>query len=289
MLLKQVEGVLEKGGFDYCLSEGCFDIAAQRDFTMFLKVLGNVDSFQEAQATNLKVVSQGFGATVALIGLHTRRETLRDNIVYDRFDIPTLTPTTLESMLVNDMMPLVYRARGGLFSEISPEKLRQARERAGLTQQELADRVGISRKSIYEHEHEKKKAVLEVVKKIESLVGSVSEPADIRVAYPAVERAGDGFERLVAGDLRKIGFSTDIVYQTPFNILAREGTSLILSKADENRKRLEKSVDHISGIADLMDVPALAVTKDDTELGIPTVTEKDLRTLNTRDLRRLLK
>jgi putative transcriptional regulator len=288
MLLRQVENTLEKSGFGYCVSDGCFDIAARRNFTMFLKVLGNVDSFQEAQATNLKVLSRGFGATVALVGLHTRRESLRDNIVYDRFDIPTLTPTTLESMLVNDLMPLIYRSRGGLFSEINPDKLRNAREKAELTQQELAKRVGVTKKNIYEHEHEKKKALLRVVKKIENLVGNVSDPININTNYEAVNKPADVFERLVSYDLRKMGFSTDIIYQTSFNILAKEGNTMILSKADDNRRRLEKNADHISDLADLMNMHALAITKDDMELEIPTVMERDLRTLGAKDLRRLL-
>ncbi|MBI3190989.1 hypothetical protein HYZ41_04785, partial [archaeon] len=80
LLLKQVENILEKGGFDYCEYSGCFDIAASRRFTLFLKVLDNVDSFQETQANNLKIISDDLDATVGLVGTHTRREHLQNNI-----------------------------------------------------------------------------------------------------------------------------------------------------------------------------------------------------------------
>jgi putative transcriptional regulator len=151
-IMNDVEKSLERGGFEHCRCEGCFDIAARRDFTIFLKVLNNVDSIQESQANNLKIISKGFDAAVAVVGLRTRRESLRDNVVYERFDIPTFTPPTLENIIANDRLPYIYRRRGGFFAEIDPARLKAGRQKAGLSQAGLADRVGVTKKNIYEHE-----------------------------------------------------------------------------------------------------------------------------------------
>lgn len=290
LLTKEVEDILEKGGFEYCLYDGCFDIAAQRDFTFFLKILNNVDSFQETQATNLKIISRDFSAAIAVIGTDTRRERLKDNIIYERFDVPTFTAGTLENMLVNDLFPLLYRARGGLFADINPEKLRQNREKAGLTQAQLAEMIGVSKKNVYEHEHARKKALLEVVEKIEKTIGSVSDAAVLNFHYPDAKNIPkDVFEKMVFSDLNRIGFSADFVYQTPFNIVAKSENILLMSKADENGRRVRKGIEHVSRISELTEVPAVAVTKEEIDLDIPTVSERELRGMSKKDIRKLLK
>ena len=74
MLLQSVAKILEHHGFDWCACHGCFDIAARKRELMFLKVLDNVDSFQEEQARNLAMLSERLGASVSLVGTHTRYE-----------------------------------------------------------------------------------------------------------------------------------------------------------------------------------------------------------------------
>ncbi len=291
MLINRVEGILEDGGFDYCSSEGCFDIAAHRDFTLFLKVLENVDSIKAEHAKNLKILSETFGASVALIGLHTRRENLRDNIVYERFDIPAFTPATLESIVVNEVMPLLYRFKGGLFADVNPEKLRTKREKAGFTQKELAEQVGITKKNVYEHERVKKKALYDHVKIIEKLIGNITDSANIRTSFREESNIPkDGFEKIVFRDFKKMGFSSGLVYKSPFNIVVKNREIMILSKADENKRRIEKDVPHIISISDVIDVPAIAVTREDMELDIPSIQEKDLREMRSvREIRKMLK
>lgn len=291
LIMKEVECILDKGGFEYCRYDGCFDIAATRDFTLFLKILGNVDSFQESQATNLKILSRDFNATVAIVGVHTRRENLENNILYERFEIPTFTTATLENIVVNDMFPFLYRFRGGLFAEINPEKLRARRARAGLTQQELADEVGITKKNVYEHEHARKKAVHVTVKRIEKLIGKVTDPLNLRADFShVVNEPKERFERIVYKDFRRIGFYADFVGQTPFNIVAKNHSIMIVSKADENRKRIEKDVPHILMFSEVMDLPAIAVTKEKMDLDIPTIKEEELREIRyVKDLKKMLR
>lgn len=291
LILKEVENILEKGGFDYCVYGGCFDVAARRDFTLFLKILGNVDSLHENQARNLKILSKDFNATVALIGNHTRRENLNDNVIYERFEIPTFTPATLESIIINDMFPFLYRFRGGVFAEINPDKLRSNRTKAGLTQEELAEKVGTTKKSIYEHEHSRKKTIYTTVKKIEMLIGDVTNPLTLHVDFSdAFNEPKDRFEEIVSNDFKRIGFRADYIYQAPFNIIAKDEKIMILSKADENKKRIEKDVPHIAKLSEIVKLPALAVTKENMELDIPTIKEEELREIHhTRELRKRLR
>jgi putative transcriptional regulator len=290
LIFKRVEKILDNSGFNYCLYEGCFDIAASRDFTVFLKILTNVDSFQENQANNLKIISENMDAAIGLVGIHTRREELKDNIVYERFDVPTFTPNTLENILVNDIAPVICRFRGGLFAEINAEKLRKNRQAAGLTQSDLAEHVGVTKKSIYEHEHEDKKADLGVVKKIEKYIGSVVNPQSLMKKYSFQRNEPhERFEAVVSKDLRGIGFGTDIIYQTPFNIVAKERKMLIMSRADDNSRKIKKAAPFISQISDITKVPAVAITKEEINIDIPSISEKELREMKMRDIKKFIK
>src|SRR3989338_7190590 len=110
-LINRVERVLEENNYDYSEYSGCFDIVARRKETMLLKVLDNIDSFQEHQSLNLKVLSSQLEANTFLIGDHTRRENLMDNVIYDRFGIFSMTVRTFGNIIDNEM-PLLYRNRG---------------------------------------------------------------------------------------------------------------------------------------------------------------------------------
>jgi putative transcriptional regulator len=291
-LLRHVEDILDRGGFDYCeYNYGCFDIAARRKFTLFLKVLDNVDSFQETQANNLKIIAGDVGATIALVGTHTRRETLEDSVLYERFDVPTMSPDTLESIVANDAAPIIYRARGGLFAEIDANKLRKNREKAGLSMSQLAESVGVSKKNIYEHEHESKKAVLDVVEKIEKLIGEITSTAAIDKSYSFEKnQPHDRFETIVSKDLKRIGFSSDLVHQAPFNIVAKEKKIMVLSKADAKARRIEKDAPFMAQLSSVTRVPAVAIANEEMNLDIPSIPEKKLREMQkARDIRKFIK
>ncbi len=291
LLLKHVENILDKGGFDFCEYNGCFDIAARRNFTIFLKILDNVDSFQETQANNLKIIASDMDATIALVGTHTRRESLKDNILYDRFDVPTFTPQMLENIVVNDTLPMLYRFRGGLFAEIDSEKLRNKREIAGLSQAELAKTIGVSKKNIYEHEHQDKKSMIEIVERIEEMIGEVTNPLAIQKLYSFEKNEPqDRFEMLVSKDLRNIGFATDLVYQTPFNILAHEKKMLVISKTGDNKRKIEKSIPFVQKISSITQTPAVAITKEEMNIDMPHIVEKDLKYMQKPgDIKKLIK
>src|SRR3989339_1447307 len=142
MLDRKVESILETNGYDCCWWHGCFDVAARKDEFMLLKVLDNIDSFQEEQARNLRILSEKLDASISVVGTHTRHEILDDNVIYERFSIPTFTPDTLESILHSNY-PMNFRTKGGMFREIDPQALRSGREAMGLSQSELASSVGI--------------------------------------------------------------------------------------------------------------------------------------------------
>ncbi|MBI4174040.1 MAG: helix-turn-helix domain-containing protein [Candidatus Aenigmarchaeota archaeon] len=294
MLLQKIEGMLEESGFDYCEFSGCFDIAARsakakRQSFILLKLLGNVDSFQEEQANNLKILSRGLEAQPVLVGLHTSRETLSDNVIYGRFDIPTVTPKTLECIL-SGQLPELYRFRGGMFAEVDPKALRAARENADLSQSQLAEKVGVTKKSIYEHENRKMKIERKNAIKIERVLKTkVTIPLEIRITYEISAGPRSRFENKISKSFRSLGFSTDFVYQSPFNMLASEKKFMLLSDVEERGKDIRKKVPYISDFSRLSGKSAIIVTNDEENFDIPTIRERDLLEMKRRDLKRLVR
>lgn len=279
-LKEDVVDILEENGFDYCEYSGCFDFIAKKDSVFLLKLLQNIDSFQHEQAESLKVLSRQFVAYSFVIGSHTRRELLKNNIVYERFDIPSVTPRTFENIIGGDA-PKLFRLRGGLFVNVSPDKLKEKRVDAGMTQQSLADKIGITKKSVYEHEKKEMPSEYCVAKKMEKMLGDVTEPVRLVLDFDVKTTAKTTFEFLVSKDLKRLGFSVDFVRQSPFNIIASEEKFIVLSEAEErvNRKKLE-------GLTELYSVtkkPVIAVTKNEISADLPSVTEKELRKMSKKE------
>lgn len=283
----KVEKILEEHDFLYCEYNGCFDIAARREITIILKTTHNVDSLQERQAINLSILSRSLNAFVAVIGYNTRREKLDNGIIYERFDIPAFTPRTLENIIERNF-PRIYRNRGGYFIKVSSEKLREARNEKGLTQKELADSVGINKKAVFEHEQSDRMALLENAEKMENILEReiVANFKFELIKNDNRNQPRGEFERLVGNDLKKIGFQTEHISQTPFNIIARENF-LVLSDAEEIERKIKKNAPHLTELSNVVDKPIIVITKESTNLDIPSVERKQLREMTPRDLKRI--
>ena len=201
-----------------------------------------------------------------------------------------MTTETLENIITNEV-PMLYRNKGGLFAEVNPEKLRQRRAAAGLSQAQLARKLGISKKSVYEHESRKMKAEYAIVKKIEHLIGDVTDPINMDMTDNEVRNSPkDGFQKMVSRDMKNIGLDTNFVTQSPFNIIAHSENFLIMSDAEERAQRAERNAPFLDQFSKMAKKPVLAVTKDELDMDIPNIIEKELRELDGMpELRRFLR
>jgi putative transcriptional regulator len=285
--MEKIEGILEEGGYDYCEYRGCFDIAARKKKMMLIKVLSNVDSFQKTDASSLKVMSKHLEANSMVVGMTTRREKLSDNIVYERFDVPTVTPGTLEKIIINDAFPVIYRLRGGLFVGIDPKLLRSAREEAGLSQKELADSVDITKKNVYEHEKKNIKMDYEKAKKIEKIL-------ETKIIVPAAPERFDtsvlpkaGFEMKIYRKFKSSGFEADSVQKSPINMIARESRFIVLSEAEQSIDKIKKKVPSIRDFSRVSGKDACVITKEKIDLEIPSASEKEFMQMSGREIKKL--
>jgi len=292
-ILQETKKILEEGSYDYCEYSGCFDLIAKKkrkEELIVIKVLSNVDSFQEYQSKNLRAIAESLDAFSFLIGYCTRYEKLEDNVIYERFGTPTLTVKTFENILLNNRIPFLYRFRGGMFAKIDPYKLRKARLKKGLSQSQLARMLGITKKSIYEHEASEKFALLEVVEKMEEILETkLIKPVDFENFRKTIMiEPKNRFEQFVAKKLMEIGFYTRIVHQSPFNIIAKE-KMIVVSEAEKS-KVIKKNLIHLKEFSEKTRKPVLLITEEEENFDLPCLNKNELYEMEKpRDIIKLVK
>jgi putative transcriptional regulator len=133
---------------------GCFDLVAKKDvFLLLVKLLINIDSLREEQAYELKKLALMLSASPLIIGKKIRKSNdIEDGVVYSRYDIPAISKDTLRNLLINHVPPLIYTHRGGYKVKVNGELLKEKRLEMGMSLNELARRVGVTKRAIYEYE-----------------------------------------------------------------------------------------------------------------------------------------
>ncbi len=287
-LLNIVEQILEKANFNCSEYSGCFDVVAKRDSDiLFLKTLHNIDCLKEEQADNLKTLSNNFGAIATVVGMWSRSGKLKDGVVYERFEIPSITPKTLEDFMHN-VHPLLYRFRGGLYVNIVSEKLREKRLKSGMTQSGLAKKLGVTKKSIYEHERQDMLSRYTTARRYQRFLADITAPINLRKDFSYIKKKFDGFEYTVSTHLESIGFSTENVSQSPFNIFAKDA-DFILSDAENNEKKLIKNTKAMVDFSNVVGKPIIIITKNHIDIDLPLIKEADFLHLEKRDIIKVVK
>jgi len=286
-LKQQVKSFLEESDYSTCEYHGCFDIAAKKYMLLLLKVLLNVDAFQKEQAKNLKIISNNLDGYPMLIGMQTNREKLKKGIVYERFEMPTLSLETFEELICNKIFPRIYRDKGGLYVEIDSEILKDTRKRKSLTQRELAEAVGINKKVIYEHEKKQLRMLLDIAEKLEEILDKkLIKSTEIFKKYEVHSQPTDILEKNIGKNLEKIGFKTDFVKQSPLDVFAKE-KALIVSDIEIDKRKMKKRAADLKDFINIVKRPALLITekaKSEDLLGIPLIERKELEEIERKEL-----
>jgi putative transcriptional regulator len=286
-LKQRVKAFLEESDYATCEYHGCFDVAAKKDLLLIIKVLLNVDAFQKEQAKNLKIIANNLDGYPMLVGLQTNREKLKTGIVYERFEMPTLSLETFKELVCNKIFPRIYRDRGGLYVEIDSEVLKDARKGKSLTQRELAEIVGINKKVIYEHEKKQLRMLLEIAEKLEQILNKkIIKPTEIFKRYEEHGQPKDLMERSIGRNLQRLGFKIDFVKQSPLDVFAKE-KALIVSDIEIDKRKMKKRAADLKDFINIVKKPALLITektKNEELLGIPLIERKELEEIEGKEL-----
>ncbi|MFB6197341.1 MAG: transcriptional regulator [Halobacteriaceae archaeon] len=267
-LIENVTAMLADAGFT--VSQRCavrpksFDLAARRGEDLLLvKILGNVDAFDEPTGKEMRRLGSYLGATPLLIGLRTRNERLNPGVVYFRHGVPALSPDTAMDLFLEDVPPLIYAAPGGLYVNIDGDILRDEREERGWSLGQLATELGVSRRTVSKYE-DGMNASVEVAAKLEEIFSeSLTGPVDVldgaeevRNAEPTPEDPDiDPEDEHLMAILTRTGFTVHPTERAPFKAVSEEeetdGESLLtghskLTEAAIKRARIMSSLGEVT-------------------------------------------
>ena len=282
-LTSNIVNTLLEREFEVFLTRGCFDIAAKRDATLLVKSLTNVDSFDAGQAMNLRAVSHFVSASPFVVSLRTNRQLLRGNVVYSRFDVPVVTPSTFEDIIEDDAY-VMQAAKGRHTVEIDAEAMRAKRYELKFTLEELAALVGVSKKALYEIESRRTNPMEKTASKLERML-----KVRLRSAYSprpaaAVEgrtKASGPLQRRVGEELDRLGIDNTAVQHAAFEIAGRQDFTLI-ARVAEGAKELKRAANPMRRLSSMFGARAFFVAErsgrgSEPVDGVPVLSEEELR------------
>jgi|Deesub1362A_J573_1020465.scaffolds.fasta_scaffold00053_140 putative transcriptional regulator len=230
----------------------CFDIVAKKDETIFLiKVLYNVDSLKGDVAEEMKKVANLLKASPLVVGEKFKLDFLERGVVYNRYGLPVINTATFYDFIIEDVSPMVYSAPGGYYVKINSERMRDARERLGISLGEIAKHLGISRRAVKKYE-EGIDTSIENALKLEDLLGTyIIKAIDlmnfVKETKKINERSLEGQlgqlgekEVEIIDQLKCIGIKVYPIKHAPFDVV---------SKADEkNDETILTGLKQVKGI-----------------------------------------
>lgn len=271
--------VLKEGGFtvsQMCRSRpSCFDFAASHEGKIvFLKIQSDIGNLSFADASELKAISEFFGATSILLAEKSREKPLEDDTVYYRYDTLVFTPRTLESIALRKTHPLIQATPGGYYVEIDGEKIKLQRQKLGSSVGEIAKAIGISRRTLYGYERGMAKASVTVAYNLISTLGvPLAKPINVfekthceaKACFLSTARRAIARSNILQRIIKKFPhYRIATVKKAPFDFLmsASENKTTILGGvvAEPKEKQLDQRVDEILSVSRVVQAHPILIT-----------------------------
>jgi len=277
-LVNKVVNSLLSHDFHVLMSEGAFDVAAKKKQLMLVKTQINVDALQQQQAASLRSISYFLSANPFVVSIKSNREFLQDNVIYSRFQLPVITPEMFDNVLQGDFQA-VDSAKGKHSINIDANTLREKREEAGFSLQELSDLIGISKKALYEIEKKRKNPSVDTVEKLENLLNTeLKKNYEMkRMDKPTYLKPKNDFQKNVSKEFNRIGIDNSSVHAAPFEIVGKESFSIITNLApDANEIKNVKNVKRLSAVLSSKAFYVAKKGREESVEGVPVLLESEL-------------
>ena len=237
-ILNDITDLLTSFGFktSHIYDRSCFDLLARKDdILIILKILLNIDSITPQQAEELSKISGTFLASPIIIGLKSKQNYLENDVVYERYELPAITPQTLCDIIVNDIHPEIIAKRGGYYVRIDGKLLKQLRQQNNLSLKELADLSHVSRETIYRYEQGNSQTYPETALMLEEVLNeTITSPVNI-FESEHVNTLDNSIQEPV--ELIKLGYEIKLSEKTPFDAIS------IHTKDNEEVNQLQRELE----------------------------------------------
>ncbi|SEV82828.1 transcriptional regulator [Natrinema salifodinae] len=266
-LVGNVTAMLEDAGFvvsDRCaIRPKSFDIVARRGEDLILvKILANIDAFNEETGHEMRRLGTYLQATPLVIGLRSRDEDLKPDVVYFRHGVPVFSPDTAYNLFIESVPPLIYAAPGGLYVNIDGELLADERQDRDWSLGQLASELGVSRRTVSKYE-DGMNASVEVAMALEEMFDApLTSPVDVLDGAEDVHESestpddpeADPDDEQVVAVFTRAGYRVHPTVRSPFTAVSEDedDSDVVLTghseftKAAQKRARIMSSIGHVT-------------------------------------------
>ncbi|MCD6483213.1 MAG: helix-turn-helix domain-containing protein, partial [Candidatus Aenigmarchaeota archaeon] len=249
-ILECIYLVLKNRGYKvFTSSSYSFDIFASKGNKSFvIKVYLNVDSLEKQIADDLIKISKVFDAVPIVISFGDSRITFSDNMIYFRFGIVVVTPSTFISIIKGNLSFDSYVYKGRRLCYIDTNKLKELRISKGYSLTTLADAIGISKKCLYEIEKGINKPSLRTVIKIEKILGdNIRKTVDIKeisrnISSIILKEKIGLIKRLVLEKYKMLKAIAFNLHKSPFDIVAKHKAKIITHIIETREEHVMKNI-----------------------------------------------
>lgn len=290
-LVAEVVEELEKGGYEVVQTEGSFDIAARRDKKLFLiKVLSNIDALSEDQAMSLRALAYFTDSQPVAIAKRNNRDALDEDVIYSRFDIPVMTPKLLEALTVQEDVSAISSAKGRHTVDVDAGSVRKKREEMGMTLEDLAGKIGLSKKAVYEIENRRVNPTKITADNLEKVLRvKIQKPYEISGAPETYLKPRDEMQKKVSKEFSRMGIKNSPIYSPYIENVGKEKFTVITSTNKDAGKIENKALKlrKLSGVFSSKAVFVLKNSKQENVSGVPIVLESELPEISSpKDLKK---
>lgn len=291
-LVRKAIALLECAGYqvsDCCMVRSCFDILARKEEKLLLiKILVNIEGLTSRSAAELKNVACALSATPLVLGDHMKSSLLSPDVIYTRYDLHVVNIEAFERIL-EEKPPQIYSIRGDYCVTVDSDLLSSIRRKADMTQDELAEKIGVSKQSIHRYEStgrisfEVAERLIDFLKDDLFLPKEVFSP-EIRHIEERVTESATGIKRGALHDLMKLGFDASLT-NAPFDIYAvsRKPEERILTVVSNDRVGLQRKVEIMSTISEITGARKVCISNRTQKLDVVVIKPKRLSEMRDRD------
>ena len=306
--MQEVTSTLEQSGFDlssHCdVRPSCFDLVARKgDQLILVKVLANIDALSQEDAISLQMVAHFFNATPLIVGKKTRRGILDSGVVYKRYGVSSIAPTSLGDMIKEQKMPREFVQRGGRFVAIDGAKLKEVRLTHQMTQEELASCVEVPTRAILAYERDEMDMSTDVADRLEQVLETdLIIPIDVlhdrHVPQPLtkVRKIGNvpDLEHRVNEFFERLGMQVLWTDRAPFHVAAKEkGPPLMSGVGSIKSWALQKRIEILKSVSKVTDANAVIIVEegqaDEQVSDVPVIRQLELDDIEkSRELKKII-
>ncbi|RLE96079.1 MAG: hypothetical protein DRJ55_00415 [Thermoprotei archaeon] len=235
---------------DEFLDNYCFDIIADTGGSIVsIKTIERLEKYSSTEARDLHKLSRLFEGPSLVISEKNKENYLETGIFYSKSGVKAVNMETFEMLIKGEKIPYIYKDRGGIYVKIDPSKLKRTRMEKDLSLGDIAYKLGVSRKAVYEWERGKMDISLDVaVKLIEMLGEDITLKVSLEDVTCSRSIASSSKERSLMDQaiiklkekLDKMGFTTLVFNKTPFNLGSIKNSNKRIIVKNLGKKKLDE-------------------------------------------------